>query len=344
MADRFETLPRPYQPFVVRDDFIVRADLFPLPGTYNGRREERHFELDDRFVEFLSEKLAALRRAPEKYRCLDSNEPDVLAEIYRRLFQMYAREHPEYVQLEGDLLELRLLGLTLDLRDPQDIGVSTTADAPEIGQQAASWINSQSGLNRFGDALALSCQEDIVIMRLLADGRHQAESLHVLLPSTWNPREKYQQSFATIHEPVADSARLIASADNVMKAMVTRGPYVRFGLSLTTLPTLDSHPDHEKPWDTRWLDDLDLLASMCTVRIERQTTCPMPDLGRALFTVRIYTTPLTDLANVRPDLIPRLAIILRSASLAILEYKGIAEYAHPIAQWCEQAVNRNAAN
>ena len=68
----------------------------------------------------------------------------------------------------------------------------------------------KSGLNRFGDALALSCQEDIVIMRLLADGRHRAESLHVLLPSTWNPREKYQQSFAMIHEPVADSARLIS--------------------------------------------------------------------------------------------------------------------------------------
>ena len=80
MPDRFNALPRPYQPFVVRDDFIVRADLFPLPGTYNGRREERHFELDDRFAEFLSEKLAALRRAPGKYRCLDSNEPDALAE------------------------------------------------------------------------------------------------------------------------------------------------------------------------------------------------------------------------------------------------------------------------
>ena len=121
---------------------------------------------------------------------------------------------------------------------------------------------------------------------------------------------------------------LSASADNVMKAMVTRGPYVRFGLSLTTLSMLDSRPDHDKPWDPLWLDDLDVLASQCTVRIERQTTCPMPDLGRALFTVRIYTTPLTDLAKVRPDLIPRLASILRSASPAILEYKGIAEYAH----------------
>jgi hypothetical protein len=135
---------------------------------------------------------------------------------------------------------------------------------------------------------------------------------------------------------VAESERLIASAHNVMKAIVTKGPYVRFGLSLTTLPSLDSHPDHDKPWDDAWLDDLDVLASHVTLRIERQTTFPMPDLGRALFSVRIYTTPLVDLSRDRPDLIPRLAEILRSASPAVVAYKGMAKYAEPVAQWCEQ--------
>ena len=174
-----------------------------------------------------------------------------------------------------------------------------------------------------------------MIMRLLPDGSHNAESLHVLLPSTWNPREKYQQSFGTIHEPVAESERLIASAHNVMKAIVTKGPYVRFGLSLTTTPMLDSHPDHAKPWDDAWLDDSDLLAANVTVRIERQTTFPMPDLGRALFSVRIYTTPLVELIRYRPVLIPRIAEILRSASPAIIAYKGMERYAAPVAEWCE---------
>ena len=143
-----------------------------------------------------------------------------------------------------------------------------------------------------------------------------------------------------IHEPVAVSARLIASGRNVMRAMVNKGPYVRFGLSMSTLPTLDSHPDHAKPWDPAWLSDPDLLASKCTVRIERQTTYPMPDLGRALFTVRIYNTCLTDLAATRPDLIPRIAEILRSASPAIIAYKGMTEYAGPIADWCERFSNQ----
>jgi hypothetical protein len=304
--------------------------------VYNGRREERHFELDNQFGRFLVERLASLERDVDKYRCVDTAEPEALADIYWRLFSIFGREHPDFVQLHGTTIDLALLGIRLDCADPSSIGVELLPGAPEVGRRVAEWLRAQRGIERFGDALALACQEDIVIMRLLPDGGHYAESLHVLLPSTWNPREKYQQSFGTIHEPVAESARLIASAQNVMKAIVTKGPYVRFGLSLTTLPTLDSHPDHAKPWDDAWLDDLDLLASHVSLRIERQTTFPMPDLGRALFSVRIYSTPLVDLSRNRPDLIPRLAELLRSASPAVTAYKGMAKYAVPVAEWCDR--------
>ena len=74
-GNRTAELPPPYQPFVVRDDFVVRADLFPLPGEYNGRREERHFELDNQFERFLGERLASLGRDVDKYRCIDTAEP-----------------------------------------------------------------------------------------------------------------------------------------------------------------------------------------------------------------------------------------------------------------------------
>ena len=310
-----------------------------MPGVYNGRREERHFELDDRFAEFLCEKMAALERSAEQYRSLDRSEAQALADAYCRIFQIYGREYPQSVRVGTSNIYLRLLGLELDLQNPCQIGVTVDPDAPEIGRRVGAWIDAQRGIDRLGDALALSCQEDIVIMRLLDDGRHLAESLHVMLPSAWSPAEKYRQSFATIHEPVADSARLVASSGNVMKAIVTRGPFVRFGLSLTTLPALDNHPDHTKPWDPVWLDDPDLLASKVSVRIERQTTYPMPDLGRGLFTVRIYNTPLTQLAEDRPDLLRRLATVLRSGSPAVLAYKEIAEYALPIADWCERRGN-----
>jgi hypothetical protein len=171
-------------------------------------------------------------------------------------------------------------------------------------------------------------------MRLKPDGMQLAESLHVLIPSGWDPAEKVMRGFGTIHEPVADSQRLISSASNVMKAMTTKGPFVRFGLSLTTLPNLDAHPDFVRPWDPAWLDDLDALAQHMTLRVERQTTLPFPGLGRGLFTVRIYTTPLPEVASDHPELLPRLATMIETASPAVLEYKGMSRYAESVAQWC----------
>ncbi|MDQ2682435.1 MAG: DUF3445 domain-containing protein [Chloroflexota bacterium] len=336
MREIVSALPDPYGPFLVRDDFIVRADLFPLPGTYNGRLEERHFELDNQFDRFIEEKLAALHRAADSYRCIDPEEAEVLADIYLRLFDVYASEYDKFVQRDGDRIFLKLLGIELDTRDPLNISVAALPDAPEVGQRVAGWIEAQRGIARLGDALALSCQEDIVIMRLREDGRHYAESLHVLLPSTWTPLEKYRQSFGDIHVPVAESGRLIASANNVMKAIVTKGPYVRFGLSLTTLPRIDSHPDHPKPWEDRWLEDPDELARNTYVRIERQTTRPFADVGRALFSVRIYLTRLDEFASRRPDYARRLTTVLRSASPAVVEYKGMTRYAEPVAAWCER--------
>ena len=261
--------------------------------------------------------------------------PDALSEIYIRLFAVLAAEYPDYVELSGDDLELRHLSLHADLGNRQHITLVSTDLDNEGGLRVLEWINAQAGLARLGDLLALAVQEDIVIMRRTDDGRHFAESLHVLLPSRWVPREKLMQAFDTIHVPVAESHRLMSSAGNVMKAITTKGPYCRFGVSLTTLNQLDIHPAHPKPWDDAWLDDPDELARNVTLRVERQTTLPFADLGRALFTVRIYTTPLTEIARTRPDLLPRLATMIREASPAVLEYKGFAHYAPQIATWCE---------
>ncbi len=332
--------PPPYMPFVVRDDFIVRADLFPLPGIYNGHHEQNHFVLDSQFDEFLDERLAAFARKPDSYRCIDIEDPASLAEVYVRLIKQLAIEYPDYVDYSPPLLDLRHIGLRADLTDRQSIAIEIIDPDNDGGRRVLDWVSAQSGLTRLGDLLALAVQEDIVIMRLREDGSHLAESLHVLLPSGWDPAEKVMRGFDTIHEPVADSQRLMNSAANVMKAMTTKGPYVRFGFSISTCPRLDIHPDIVRPWDAAWLDDLDTLASNLTLRVERQTTMPFPDLGRALFSVRIYTMPLDRVAAERPDLLPRIAAVVRSASPAVLQYKGMAHYSDALATWCEASAVR----
>ena len=57
MPDLATLLPAPRPPFMVKDTFVVKADLFPLGGTYNGHREARHFEVDAEIERYIRAKL-----------------------------------------------------------------------------------------------------------------------------------------------------------------------------------------------------------------------------------------------------------------------------------------------
>ena len=122
-------------------------------------------------------------------------------------------------------------------------------------------------------------------MRGSDSGPGDAEALHVCFPSGWDPREKAGRDFTTIHEPVGDNARLLGASANVMKALLTKGPYVRFSFGLSPNPALDNHPVTRppKPPASIWTDPESAIDRIY-VRMERQTTYPMPDLNRGLFT------------------------------------------------------------
>ena len=70
--------------------------------------------------------------------------------------------------------------------------------------------------------------------------------------------------------------------------------------------------------------------------MERQTTFPMPDLGRGLFTIRIYVDPLVERLDREPSLAPRLAHILRSTAPEVRRYKGVDRLAPPLLTWLER--------
>src|SRR5690606_11741947 len=130
-------------------------------------------------------------------------------------------------------------------------------------------------------------------------------------PSGWDPVEKLGTGFHAIHEPIADNARLLGSSANVMKALLTKGPYIRHAWSVTLHPGRDSHPDVRRPDLTpeQWADP-EIVAAHTYLRMERQTTYPMPDLGRGLFTIRIYVDPLVARLEREPSLRSRVAHLL----------------------------------
>ena len=345
-------LPVPKPPFMVRDRFRVSADLFPLGAVYNGQFESAHFVADNQWDDAITEKLGVLLSHGERASCLQTDDPAGLAEALWSVYGLLANDEPTLAQIREDGVSLPRLGLRLFTDSPETRiePAILREDLTPLGVRVATWLESRSGVIRLADALALSCQEDIVIMRGSADGADVAELIQVCFPSGWDPVEKIATGFFAIHEPIADNSRLLGSSSNVMKALLTKGPYIRFSWGVTLSNLRDAHPDVVRPNLTpdEW-EDPELVASRTYLRMERQTTYPMPDLGRGLFSIRIYVDPLIGRMEQRPDLRPRLAHIIESTAPEVRAYKGVTKLATPLLSWlnssvdCEIAANDSTA-
>lgn len=320
---------------MVKDTFVVKADLFPLGGTYNGHRESRHFEVDAEIERYIGAKLDSLRHAAHLHHVTETDDPSGLTEALWRVFRAYADEWPSVLTMAGtDVADMHLLGIRVNgCVDRTNPLIERLPSLTPLGLTVADHLDGTAGTVRLADALGLCCQEDLVVMRGLPEGNDGAEWLHVCIPSGWDPAEKVGTSFQAIHIPVADNARLVASGPNVVKAMIGKGPYVRFGWGLTTNPHLNSHPATRQPAPSlRGLTPSEV-AALTYVRMERQTTLAMPDLDRALFTVRIYLDPLVDRLAAEPSLRPRLASLIASCSPEVIAYKGMSDIAAPVLEW-----------
>jgi Protein of unknown function (DUF3445) len=330
-------LPEPDPPFMNESRFEIKADLFPLGTVINGKLEQKHFEQDNQLEYFLTERLHLFETQLETRRLIHTDDETGLAESLHRVFGLYAKDHPELIQLEPDGIELKYLGLKLRCSgaatriEPVIERLNPTA----LGERIAIWLECQNGVARLLDALALSCQEDIVIMRGIAETAH-AEAISVSFPSGWNPREKLAENFERIHEPIADNAKLLKASGNTMKALLTKGPFVRFSWGLTINPSLDNHPQSPKPEPPQtWLENPNELVKHSYLRMERQTTFPMPDFERGLFSIRVYVTPLLERLERDPSLRSRLARFVASVKPEVLEYKGQAKITPGILSWLQ---------
>lgn len=328
----FPPLPPSDPPFSVRDVTRIAADLYPMGSEINGRREEKHFIADEHWEDEITTKLELLEQDASLRRCIVSDDPDGLSVALRRVAELLANDEPTLWQMEPEGAFLPRLGLRLTGK--QCCPEIDASDATPLGHRIAAWLERQPGIARLFDALALACQEDIVIMRAAEQGPGDAEALHVCFPSGWDPRDKAGRDFRTIHEPVGDNARLLNSSHNLMKALLTKGPYVRFSFGLSANPALDNHPATRpsKPATEFW-NDPDTAIDGIYVRMERQTTYPMPDLGRGLFTIRVYVDPVKSRIARDPSLAPRLKSLVETAIPEVRDYKGITEMSPALLTW-----------
>ena len=166
----------------------------------------------------------------------------------------------------------------------------------------------------FAELVAL-VQEDVVVLRRLPDGGSAAIAVHVSVPSGWRPERIHGAGFGAIHGPVPDFAKHPQAERSMVDAMVERGPYVRFVWTVSADDFLDHHPEEGRraPWRA---DGPGFL------RVERQTTIPLPGLGAAIFLIRVHLYPFAELSAEERATLAR---ALTAMPPHVAAYKGLAD-------------------
>ena len=174
-------------------------------------------------------------------------------------------------------------------------------------------------------AFGLACADDLVVLRRRGRGVATCELLAVAFPSGWPPRRRAGADLLALHGPVADGARLRAASAALSEALLTKGPYRQHVWGFEPDGRLDRDPSapdatpYGSPPVARWW-----------VRVEAQTTLPLPHLGRALFLIRPYLQPLAALDEEQRR---QVHDAVASMSPEALDYKGIAHVRDDLLAW-----------
>jgi hypothetical protein len=253
-----------------------------------------HLVLDDAWPAAVARRL---ERLTHDVVVRDPHEPDDagLAEAVRAAWSLLPPEG------------LRLLGIDVDLADltARQVGESAFPAATDA-------IVARHGLDLLVVGWQLACSADLVVLRRRGEGLVAAELLAVSFPSGWPVRRRAGAALTELHAPVADGERLQRAAPALSEALLTKGPYLQHVWGVDPCGRLDQDPDERYPPEpVRW-----------HLRVERQTTMPLPHLGRALFTIRPYLTPIDALT---PQRRATLGAALASLSPAGRAYKGVPD-------------------
>ena len=166
------------------------------------------------------------------------------------------------------------------------------------------------------DDLARHVQEDFALLGAGPEGLGRTLLVDVRFPSGWRPERLVEADFTAIHGPVPGFPDDERAARAMVRAMVERGPYVRFVWTVSPVPDLDQHPDRldrRAAWAT---------TSELWLRVERQVTVPLPETRSGLFLIRVHMTPLSTYGTPERE---RLRHALNVMPEDVRRYKGLPE-------------------
>jgi dimethylamine monooxygenase subunit A len=182
-------------------------------------------------------------------------------------------------------------------------------EQPELLARADADAEARDGF----EAIARAVQEDFAVLTAGAHELGSTVALDVRFPSGWRPERLVGASFAALHEPVPGFADSAAAVRSMVRAMIDRGPYVRFVWTLCSDDALDHHPDTREKADFR-------AAKRLWLRVERQLTVGLPAAQASVFLIRTYLYPCDQLGSAE-----RLVLLEALGSMPdeIRAYKGL---------------------
>lgn len=200
----------------------------------------------------------------------------------------------------------------------------------------ASLYRIQTGLAVPADAVALTqtLAEDFVILHDESHRGFVVRYLSVCFASNWRPDQKLGLNFAQIHAPIAQNSRLLAAREGIEKIAFRQSPILRHIWLISPTASLWQNPadrvPHWKKANAQGKDDpVGLLSSLC-FRVERQTTLPLPEIGRAIFFIRVLVCSLRDVLQIDKTRATMLSEALATMSPEFARYRGMQEVRRPL--------------
>ena len=308
--------------------YEIKPGLYPFGADFgNGVSDKKVFQIDHCYAHYRQAKLAGRAQKLEKYYQTQGLSDVMQKELISFLCWRLGKDHPkwfEFSKLENHSgkFDCRLSGETLIF--DSDFNLIETRSSGALNPAYVSGL----------DAIASQIQEDLAFISLKPDGDNWLSAIHLCFPNYWAAQDKIGRGFAAIHNPVAGIEPLNKNANSIAKAMVHKGPFVRFSWGLSTDDRLNHHPVpppgvDEQTWCDRKFDPTE---PALFLRVERQTIFGLPAVDSALFTIRTY---LTDCSRIKQDPVKNAALqsAIRSMSNESLEYKGLFESKQEILEW-----------
>lgn len=322
-------LPPPAMYFPLEQGrYEVAPNLFRFGTDFgNAETDRRLFQLDREYIRYRENIILTRAERLSKYYCVDRYAEAENATIVRFITKCLAAEYPSqfvYQRAEaGASLHCKLTGEHLHF-DKLFRLKTVEFDREPVEPDYVSAL----------DALASQVPEDIAIVSARSAGSHWISAIHLCAPNYWAAEDKIGKSFAVAHSPVVGMEPVNRAQDQMVAAMIYKGPYVRFTWGLVTDSRLNHHPEAPPDTDTgTWTGRcFDPTRPRLYLRVERQLIWGFPDIGAALFTIRTY---LTDCHTIKANSFKRDLLIasLRSMSPDQLRYKGLFRDQEAILDW-----------